>query len=185
MWLSSQLPWNAPSGSNQHLIVFEPAQEAPNHSSHLPVQGRNQVHGRNSPLQVLLSRILLTPRGLCVPLSAPEQETTGQISKQQGRMNGRPWGQRPVSPSSCVVDTLARGGDFIYAAKHTSCSETVPTPGLPCWRERGRAEPGMGRATGGWCLVHVPTSVGFRTCVEREGTQRAGRVPCAGDKVTK
>ena len=49
VWISNQLPWNAPSGSNQLLSIFEPAQEAPNHSL-LPVQRRNQVHGRNSPL---------------------------------------------------------------------------------------------------------------------------------------
>lgn len=104
MWISNQLPWNAPSASNQLLIVFEPAQEAQNHSLP-PIQRRNQVHGRNSPLQVLLSRVLLTPRGLCVPLSAAERVTTGRISKQKGRMNGRRWGQRPVSPNSSLWGT--------------------------------------------------------------------------------
>lgn len=74
----------------------------------------------------------------------------------------------------CGGHTLARGDHFIYAAKHTSCSETVPTPGLPCWREQGQAEPGVGRAAGGKCSAHVPTSVGCRTCKEREGTRREG-----------
>lgn len=68
--LQTSFPWNAPSASNQLLIVFEPAQEARNHS--LPQSRRNQVHGRNSPLQVLLSRVLLTPVAsvsLCLQLS--------------------------------------------------------------------------------------------------------------------
>lgn len=80
---------------------------------------------------------------------------------------------------------MARGGDFIYAAKHTSCSETMHILGLPCWRERGPAELGVGKAAGGKCSARVPTSVGGRTCMEREGTQRAGRVPFAADRETK
>lgn len=127
-------------------MVFKPAQEAPNHSSRLPVQRRNQVHGWNSPLQVLLSRILLTPRGLCVPLSAPEQETTGRISKQQVRMNGRPSGQQPVSPNSSAWWTHRRVVAISFMQQNTHPAVRLcPPQAFPA----GGSEAGQSRAWAG------------------------------------
>lgn len=71
VWISNQLPWNAPAASNQLLIVFEPAQEARNHS--LP-QSREETKFMDGILHCkfsshVFSLHLVASVSLCLQLS--------------------------------------------------------------------------------------------------------------------